>query len=247
MSVSATADAPVAAPLNKKERILFIDAIRGIALLGILLMNSMAQSQAHWFYSFMNLNQPLKGPNFWAWVVEMGVFEGTMRGMFSILFGAGTLLLINRLEKTRGHMDAADIYYRRILWLLFFGVVNAFIFLWPGDILYSYALCGLVLFPFRKLSPRALWIGVFVLLAWGTYRESSGLYDRKATITKGKQAEALKAKHKKLTKEQTADLEKWHGFRDKNDSKGFMKQAADETKKVEKSTLRPAFCLLPRY
>jgi uncharacterized membrane protein YeiB len=59
-------DAPVAAPLSKKERILFIDSVRGIALLGILLMNSMAQSQSHFFYSFMNLNQPIVGKNFYA-------------------------------------------------------------------------------------------------------------------------------------------------------------------------------------
>lgn len=241
MSEALTSPAGNAAPLSKKERILFIDAVRGIALLGILLMNSMAQSQAHYFYVSMNLNQPITGKNFYAWVLEMGVFEGTMRGLFSILFGAGTILLINRLEKTRGHMDAADIYYRRILWLLVFGVINAFIFLWPGDILYSYALCGLVLFPFRKLSPRSLWIGVFMLLAWGTYRETSALYDRKETISKGKQAELLKSQHKKLSKEQTADLEKWHTFRDKNDSKGIMKQAAEETAKVQKATWKKLF------
>ncbi|MES2278158.1 MAG: DUF418 domain-containing protein [Bacteroidota bacterium] len=239
-SLSAT-DAPVAAPLNKKERILFIDSIRGIALLGILLMNSMAQSQAHWFYNNMNLNQPITGKNFYAWVLEMGVFEGTMRGLFSILFGAGTILLISRLEKTRGHLDAADIYYRRILWLLVFGLINSFIFLWLGDILYSYALCGLVLFPFRKMSPRNLWIGVFILLAFGTYRESASLYDNKETIAKGKKAELLKTQHKKLTKEQTGDLEKWHGYRDKNDSKGIMKQAMEETAKVQKSNYKQLF------
>src|SRR5476651_1194156 len=182
MSVAPNIDAPVASPLSKKDRILFLDAVRGIALLGILLMNSMAQSQSGYFYANMNLNQPITGKNFWAWAIEIGVFEGTMRGLFSILFGAGTLLLINRLEKTRGHIDAADIYFRRILWLLLFGCINAFIFLWPGDILYSYALCGLFLFPFRKLSPRALWIGVFLMMAFGTYRENSGLYDHKATI-----------------------------------------------------------------
>lgn len=244
MSALAATDAPIASPLKKKERILFIDSIRGIALLGILLMNSMAQSQSHWFYAFMNLNQPITGKNFWAWVIEMGVFEGTMRGLFSILFGAGTILLIERLEKTRGHIDAADIYYRRILWLLVFGLINAFIFLWPGDILYFYAMCGLVLFPFRKMSPRNLWIGVFLMLAFGTYRDTAALYNRKETITKGRQAEVLKKQHKKLSKEQTADLEKWNSFRDKNDSKGFMKQAAEETVKIQTATYPKLFAYL---
>lgn len=241
MSTLSIIDASVASPLSKNERIFFLDSVRGIALLGILLMNSMAQSQAHFFYAFMNLNQPITGKNFWAWVVEMGVFEGTMRGLFSILFGAGTILLINRLEKTRGHIDAADIYYRRILWLLVFGLINAFIFLWPGDILYSYALCGLVLFPFRKMPPRKLWIGVFIMLAFGTYRDTATLYDRKETIAKGKQAELLKKQHKKLSKEQTAAIEKWDNFRNKNDSKGFMKQAAEETRKVQAATIPQLF------
>ncbi len=230
-----------AAPLNKKDRILFLDALRGIALLGILVMNSMAQGQAYFFYSNLNLDQPIKGANFYAWLVEMGVFEGTMRGLFSILFGAGTVLLINRLEKSRSHIDAADIYYRRILWLLFFGLINAFVFLWVGDILYSYALCGLLLFPFRNLTPRTLLIAAFVMLAFGCYRETAFLYDHKETISKGMQAEALQAQHKKLDKKQTADLEKWHTYRDKNDSKGMMKAAKEETEAVQSASYPELF------
>ena len=117
------------APLNKKERILFLDSIRGIALLGILLMNSMAQSQSYVYYNKMDLSQPLKGPNFYAWLAECFLFEGTMRGLFSILFGAGTILLLNRLIKEKPGLEPADIFYRRMLWLLVFGLINAFIFL----------------------------------------------------------------------------------------------------------------------
>src|ERR1700712_5169550 len=115
------------APVNKKERILFLDSIRGIALLGILLMNSMAQSQSYVYYDKMNLSQPLKGANFYAWLVECFLFEGTMRGLFSILFGAGTILLIDRLVKEKPGLEPADIFYRRMLWLLVFGLINAFI------------------------------------------------------------------------------------------------------------------------
>lgn len=232
-----------ASPVEKKDRILFLDAVRGIALLGILLMNSMAQGQAHHFYAFLNLNQPTTGKNYYAWVIEMGFFEGTMRGLFSLLFGAGTFLLISRLEKTRGHIDAADIYYRRILWLLFFGIVNAFIFLWPGDILYPYALCGLVLFPFRNLSVKKLWIIALLLVAFGTYRETRMLYDRKETIAKGKQVELLQKQHKKLTEEQKGDLKKWEKFRDKHSSKGFMKEAMAETKDVQQASYPKLFAM----
>ena len=110
-----------AAPLRQKERIKFIDAVRGIALLGILLMNSMGQSQAHFFYDRMDVRQSLTGLNLYAWGTEMLMFEGTMRGLFSILFGAGTILLLTRLVKTKKGLEPADIYYRRLLWLLVFG------------------------------------------------------------------------------------------------------------------------------
>ena len=86
--------------------------------------------------------------------------EGKMRCLFSLVFGASVILLTSRLE-TRP--DAADIYYRRTLWLLLFGIVHAFL-LWEGDILYPYALCGLALYPFRKLRAKTLIIAGSVLL-----------------------------------------------------------------------------------
>src|SRR5262245_56159978 len=107
-------------PLEKKERILFLDSVRGIALLGILLMNAMAQSQPYQFYDRMDMSQPATGLNFYAWVAECLLFEGTMRGLLSLLFGAGTILLLNRLVKEKSGLEPADIFYRRMLWLLVF-------------------------------------------------------------------------------------------------------------------------------
>ena len=221
------------APVNKKERILFLDSIRGVALLGILLMNSMAQSQAHFFYDKMDLSQPLTGPNFYAWLVECFLFEGTMRGLFSILFGAGTILLLTRLTKEKQGLEPADIFYRRMLWLLVFGLINAFIFLWPGDILYPYALCGLLLFPFRNLSPRHLLWAVFFLLALSTYRENSGLYSAKEVIQKGQVIAKMDTTKVKLTDEQKEDLGKYTSFKEKNDSAGIAKAAKEEVKKTK--------------
>lgn len=234
-----------ASPLAKKERILFLDCVRGIALLGILLMNSMAQSQAHFFYEFMNLNQPVRGLNFYAWVMERGFFEGTMRGLFSILFGAGTILLLSRLQKQRPGLEPADIFYRRMLWLLFFGLVNAFLFLWPGDILYPYALCGLLLFPFRNWSAKKLMWGVLFLLVLGTYRENRQLFDNKEVITNGRIAESMQAKKENLTDDQQGDLKKWQGFKEENSSDGMMKRAMNETKKVEQK--RHSYISMVKY
>jgi len=227
---------PKPAPLVKKDRIVFLDCIRGIAVLGILIMNSMAQSQSHIFYDNMNLNQPITGLNFYAWVLERGFFEGTMRGLFSILFGAGTILLLNRLQKQRSGLEPADIYYRRMLWLLVFGLINAFLFLWPGDILYPYALCGLLLFPFRNWLPKKLMWVVLFLVALGSYRENRRLYDDKEVISKGRIAENLETKKQKLTDEQKEDLKKWTGFKEEASSAGYMKKAMEETKKTREKS-----------
>ena len=218
------------APLRENQRVKLIDSIRGIALLGILLMNSMAQSQAHMFYDRMDPRQSMTGLNFFAWGAEALFFEGTMRGLFSILFGAGTLLLLTRLIKKNNDLEPVDIYYRRLIWLLVFGLINAFIFLWPGDILYPYALCGLLLFPFRNLSPKnLLWIA-FAFLVIGTYRENSDLYQHKKIISNGQAAEILESKKQKLTEQQTEDLGKYKGFKDRNTQQGVIKAAVKEEK-----------------
>ena len=140
------------APIAQKDRILFLDCIRGMALLGILIMNITAQGQAFQLYDSMDVRHSLTGINFYAWGAETFLFEGTMRGLFSILFGAGTLLLINRLEKKNDGLLPADIYYRRLLWILVFGLIKAFILLWPGDALYPNALTGFLFCPFLNLS-----------------------------------------------------------------------------------------------
>lgn len=220
-------------PLRQNERIQFIDSIRGVALLGILLMNITAQSQAHFFYDKMDLRQPLTGLNFYAWGLEMLLFEGTMRGLFSILFGAGTILLLARLIKKKNGLEPADIYYRRLLWLLVFGLINAFIFLWPGDILYPYALCGLLLFPFRNLSPKnLLWIA-FAVLVIGTYRENSDLFKYKKTISQGQVAETLEAKKLTLTDKQKEQLEAYKGLKERASGQGIVKRAEKEEKEIK--------------
>ena len=223
----------LAAPLNQKQRILLLDVLRGVALLGILLMNSMAQSQSHFFYDRLNPAQSTTGANFYAWAAEMFLFEGTMRGMFSILFGAGVLLLIGRLVKTKKGLEPADIYYRRLLWLFLFGLLNAFVLLWPGDILYPYALCGLVLFPFRNMSVKGLVLIAFAFLAIGTYRENSDLYNNKKTIAKGQAAEALQVKKVNLTDEQTKDLGDYTEYKEEHSKEGIAKAVKQEEKDMQ--------------
>jgi uncharacterized protein len=142
----------------------------------------------------------------------MHVFaEGKMRCLFSMIFGASVVLLLSRLQ---GRRDAADIYYRRTLWLLLFGVAHAYL-LWEGDILYSYALCGLALYPFRNLRAKALLtIGAVVLVVNSACYIFGGFHERD-TLQNGRAAQQAQQAGKKLTDEQKAALgeyERWQVF-----------------------------------
>jgi uncharacterized protein len=88
-----------------------------------------------------------------------------MRAIFSMLFGAGVIILTSRAEHRGGGDRIADIYYRRTLWLIAFGLIHAY-FLWEGDILYYYGVAGLMLYPLRKVTARWLVLtGLFILAA----------------------------------------------------------------------------------
>ena len=143
-------------PVAQEERIGALDALRGMALLGILPANVLFLGMY-----FAAANDPTvaggaTGWNLACWALFRILIEGKMRCLFSMVFGASMILLTSRPDG-RGGASVADIYYRRNLWPLLFGLAHAFLLFW-GDILYPYALCALLLFPFRKLAPRTLLI-----------------------------------------------------------------------------------------
>lgn len=165
--------APAAAPAAR--RIEALDFVRGVALCGILLMNIVDFGLPDAYTNPQN-SGGATGINLVAWIVTEIGFEGTQRALFSMLFGASVVLFTARLE-AQGRADAADIYMRRNLWLIAFGMINAFLLLWHGDILYSYGIVALFVFAFRKLAAKwLLTIGIAALLAgaaWN-YHEARG-------------------------------------------------------------------------
>lgn len=98
-----------------------IDVLRGFALLGILLMNILSFSMPGVAEANPNVMGGTAGANWWAWFLQIVVFDGKMRAIFSMLFGAGLVLLTSRESA-----DTADIYYRRNLWLMLFGMIHAY-------------------------------------------------------------------------------------------------------------------------
>lgn len=156
-------------PVPATERIGALDVTRGCAVLGILLMNIWAFAGPQAIYDYPLSAMGWSGAPLQTWWVMRVLFEGSQRGLFSLLFGAGMLLMVSRLE-AGGAARPGRIYYRRLLWLLAFGLFDAFILLWPADILVTYALMGLLLYPLRKLSAR--WL---LLLALAVFALQAGL------------------------------------------------------------------------
>jgi uncharacterized protein len=189
------------------QRIEALDFVRGAALFGILLMNITGFGLSHG-YNNPTVSGGAEGLNLWTWIVTNVAFEGTQRALFSLLFGAGVILLTARLEQSK-RPDAADIYFRRNLWLIGFGMINAFLLLWVGDILYAYGITALFVFAFRKMMARSLIvIGVAGLLfsaAWSV-NDTLGVLD---THEKAEAAQQVKASGKPLTKEQQGAIEAW--------------------------------------
>lgn len=200
---------PEPKPVDRANRLIAIDCIRGFAVLGILLMNIVGMGEYGAAYIDPTIIGGANGANLCVWAVMHVLADGKMRCLFSILFGASALLLTSRLES---HKDAADIYYRRMLWLLLFGILHGYL-LWFGDILYAYAMCGLLLYPFRKLRAKTLMtIGAIVLLI------DSGIYIAQAyalrdLIQKGAAAEQTKEHRVNLTRSQQEDADQYEQWR----------------------------------
>ncbi|MBC7827502.1 MAG: DUF418 domain-containing protein [Chitinophagaceae bacterium] len=219
-------------PLGSSERIVILDSLRGIAVLGILLMNIPGFGLPHIRVHDFTINNE-SGLNYYAWYVfGPGVLEGSQRAIFSMLFGAGTLIFINRLEKRTDGLMPAELFFRRQLWLLVFGLFNAFVLLWFWDILYHYAICGMILFAFRRLKPKHLFIAAGVCLLFVTIRENRDLYEQKAVITKGEKIAAIDTTKVKLTDEQKDDLGAMERIRERSKPEARKKRAEKEVKDI---------------
>jgi uncharacterized protein len=147
-------DAAVAAPVAKPDRIDSLDILRGIAVFGILLMNISAFGLVWQAYGNPYAAGGDSGLNLRLFEIMNVGFEGTMRGIFSMLFGAGIVLMTERMESAGAGLMTAEIHFRRMTWLMIFGIVHWSLLLWTGEILFAYSLCGFLLFSVRKVAAK---------------------------------------------------------------------------------------------
>jgi uncharacterized protein len=227
-----TAAAPMAAPVSQSERIGLMDALRGFAILGILLMNipgfglpgSVGNDPSVW--------KEVGTINYQVWYYVNLVPEGTQRAIFSMLFGAGVILFTSRAENKLQGTWPADYFLRRQLWLMVFGLIDVWLLLWFGDILFDYACLGILLFTFRRLSGKHLLIVAGICFLLMMVRETRDMYKDKAIISKGEKVAAIDTTKTKLTEQQKEDLTAMKDFKERSTRERKLKRAEKSIRKT---------------
>ena len=149
-------------PTQHSERIVSLDILRGVAILGILIMNIQSMSMIGAAYLNPHAYGDFTGINKIIWIVSHIFADTKFITIFSILFGAGIILFTDRL-KAKG-VKSLNLHYRRTIWLLIIGLGHAYL-LWYGDILVAYALCALWVVLLRNKKPKTLFIvGVIFII-----------------------------------------------------------------------------------
>ena len=149
-------------PVEKTNRIQSIDLLRGIAILGILIMNIQSFAMPSAAYNNPLAFGDLTGLNKMTWILSHLFADQKFMSIFSILFGAGIILITEKKELLTG--SSLKLHYTRNLILLLIGLLHAHL-IWYGDILVAYALCSFLVYPFRKLSPKNLLITGLLILS----------------------------------------------------------------------------------
>ena len=201
-----------AAPVLQKERIDIIDSLRGVAILGILLMNIPGFSIAGDPF----VRKEFGTVNYKVWFFVQWIPDGTQRALFSMLFGAGILLFLANKTKQDNLVTASDYFFRRQLWLIVFGLFNIYILLWSGDILFDYGCYGLIMFVFRSWDPKKLLIAAGICFLLMLARENRNLYLDKRTISRGEAIERIDTTTTKLTPRQKEHLSNMQDLKERS-------------------------------
>jgi uncharacterized protein len=208
-------------PVTRAERISSMDVLRGFSLMGILIMNitDFAYGPHNYLYPLSTVRPVFHGPhwkvNTTLWFLRWIFAEGKMRALFSMLFGAGVILLTERALARGAGIHVADIFTRRNMWLVLFGMLHGYL-IWSGDILFYYGLAALLfLFPFRNVRvKRLMWVAGIILflnsvLVMGVHYGRA--YGAKQAAAK---ANAKLTEHKTLTEDEVDALKRWTSIQD---------------------------------
>ena len=199
-----------AGPVPAAERLVSMDTLRGVAVLGILVMNVYAFAMPLAAYYNPLIMGGTDALNMGTWFFTHLFFDQKFMSIFSMLYGAGVVMMMNRAGEQG--VPFTPVFYRRSAWLIVLGLLHGY-FIWFGDILFHYALMGMIVFLFRKASPRVLITIACVLLPVTlliNYGSSFYLEDLQADVAA---IEELQAQGAALDDEQREKLDEWREIR----------------------------------
>ena len=210
---SQTSEAPSSTLLAPTGvRIVPVDTLRGVAVLGILLLNVLSFGLPAAAEDDPTVYGGAAGADLATWFIVRVFFEGKMRALFSMLFGAGVVLFT--VTRGRGN-GVADPYYRRTLWLTAFGLLHGR-FLWAGDILFTYGIVGVVLFLFRRVRPAFVLLLGIVVLTVNLPRNVVDALETRGSRDRARGAQLAQNERRTLTEDQEKALTEWEEKRKEN-------------------------------
>jgi uncharacterized protein len=169
------------------DRIATLDLVRGVAVLGILTINVASFAGGSSAALSPGLLFPASTGDMFSFAAGLVLFEGKMRGLFTLLFGASMLLFVERRDAAGG--DGGQWQLRRLGWLFLIGYLHQLL-LWSGDILMLYAMLAPIALALRHWSVRrmvlvalagfALWHGGFTLAGWSSFTAAEAVHDERA-------------------------------------------------------------------
>ena len=225
---SLIASKAVTESISHTPRIYSLDVIRGLGVLGALIVSI-------WVFGGFSENQQTglliqsKGFEYRLFGTVSLLLFGKMVSLICIVFGAGMLLYLSK-DNEKGKVSLNDLFIRRQMWLMLFGIVNAIVFLWSHDYLFHLAIAGIILFPFTRLGVKGLMISFLIVTLiysgkfywnYSDHKKSYGKYlavvaaEKKIdqdSITRAKTAVAGTVKKDSLTKKQKEEKQAWEGL-----------------------------------
>ena len=210
VSIATPVDGNGLGPISGNERIVSIDVLRGIAVLGILVMNIYAFAMPFVAYSNPLAMGGLEAHNLGTWFFTHILFDQKFLSIFAMLFGVGLVVMSTRAD-SRG-TTFGRIYYRRQFSLMLIGAVHGYL-IWVGDILFLYAAIGMLVYLFRNRKPRTLIIVAILLLPVGLLLGYGNAKMTEGVIVEIAEIEEQQASGNELSDEQSKKLEDWEKSR----------------------------------
>lgn len=196
-----------AAPVLGADRIASLDILRGVAILGILVMNIYAFAMPFPAYSNPLLMGGTDSLNLGTWFFTHIFFDQKFLSIFAMLFGAGIVMMTGRAAAKGAKYGR--IFYRRQFWLLLIGALHAYL-IWFGDILFMYAAIGMLAYLFRNRTPRTLVIIACCLLPVATLMMFGMGYQMQIFQAKAGDVAELVEDGEEISTEQQELLDQWN-------------------------------------